>query len=156
MVYQAKRVHTYTQDFELVEKDGTVVHSMKVSLDPGSMVEKISKQYVEIMHAQREAAAIDASIKNQNMLRDAYEKLGNAVIAIMRSVFGDEQADIIIEFYSNRYNDIVLEVFPFITDIVLPDLRRITQENKKNILQKYNRKVRRTILKGKKWDISQK
>lgn len=153
MAYQAKRVHTCTQDFELVEADGTVVHRMKISLDPGSMVEKLSRQHTEVLKAQREVQKIDASIKDHKILCDAYEKLGKAILAMVRSVFGDEQTDIILEFYHGRYNDIVREVFPFISDIVLPDLRRISQENKESILQKYNRKTRRAISRGRKWGI---
>ena len=42
----------------------------------------------------------------------------------------------------------ISEVAPFITTVVIPDLRRITQENKKEILNKYNRKQSRAILKG--------
>lgn len=156
MAYQAKRTHGYTQDFELAEEDGTVVHRMKVTLDPGPMAEKLSRQHTEILRAQREIQNIDAGIKNKEILLGSYEKLGNAIMAMIRSVFGDEQSDTIYEFYHGDYNAIVKEVYPFITDVVIPDVRRIAQNNKQDILQKYNRKTRRTILKGKKWDISQK
>ena len=53
MAYQAKRTSAYTQDFELVDESGRVVHSMKVALDPGSMAEKLSKQHVELLKAQK-------------------------------------------------------------------------------------------------------
>ncbi len=152
MAYQAKRAKEYVQEFELVEEDGTVAHSMKVSLTPGDVVEKLSRQYTDLIRAQKETAEIAAGIKDHMILREAYEKLGHAVIAIVNSVFGEEQTNIIIEFYNNRYNDIVLEVLPFITEVVIPDVRKISQEKRKEILQKYNRKTRKAIKKGKRWD----
>lgn len=152
MTYQAKRTHGYIQELELVEVDGTVVHCLKVALDPGSMAEKLSRQHMEIVKAQKEVQAIDISIENGKILLDAYQKLGNAVMAEIRSIFGDEQSDIIFEFYNGDYNAIVKEVYPFINDVVIPDIRRIAKQNKQEILQKYNRKTRRA-LKGKKWGI---
>lgn len=152
MTYQAKRTHGYIQELELVEADGTVAHSLKIALDPGSMVEKLSRQHMEIVKAQKEVQAIDTGIKNGKVLLGAYQKLGNAVMTEIRSVFGDEQSDIIFEFYNGDYNAIVKEIYPFIKDVVIPDVRRIAQQNKRDILQKYNRKTRRA-LKGKKWGI---
>lgn len=150
MAYQAKRTSAYTQDFELVDESGRVVHSMKVALDPGSVVEKLSKQYTDLLKIKAKVDKISAESSNREELTSAYETLGNAVIAMIRSVFGDENTKTILEFYRNRYNDIILEVFPFITDVVLPDIRRITQQNKKDILEKYNRKQRRTLKKSEK------
>lgn len=152
MTYQAKRTHGYIQELELVEADGTVVHCLKVALDPGTMAERLSRQHMEIVKVQKEVQAIDASIKNQKILLDAYQKLGNAVMTEIRSVFGDEQSDIIFDFYNGDYNSIVKEVYPFISEVVIPDVRRIAQQNKREILQKYNRKTRRA-LKGERWGI---
>lgn len=153
MAYQAKRVPVYTQEFELVETDGTVVHSMKVEIDPGAMVEKLSRQHIELVKAQKEAIEISKNIDNPNVLLNAYEKLGSAVISIIKSVFGEVQTDIILDFYNHRYNDIIQEVAPFIIEVVIPEVRRISQENRKNTLQKYNRKTKRAVKRGMKWDI---
>lgn len=143
MAYQAKRTSAYTQDFELVDESGRVVHSLKVALDPGSMVEKLSNQYVELLRSREKVCEMQKLGADFSELKDAYETLGNAVIAMIRSVFGDEDANTILEFYRGRYNDIIQEVMPFISNVVIPDIRRITQQNRKDILQKYNRKQKR-------------
>lgn len=154
MAYQAKRVSAYTQDFELVDESGRVVHSMKVALDPGSIVEKLSKQHVELIRAKEQVDKIQVNNASHKELVHAYEALGNAVLAMIKSVFGEEDTATIMEFYRGKYSDIVQEVLPFITNVVLPDIRRISQQNKKDILQKYNRKQRKTMKKaGKKWGI---
>ena len=147
MAYQAKRHNTYTEEFELVNEFGEVVHTLHVSIDPGSMVEKLSGQYTELLRTQTEIQSIDPEEKGE--LIGAYQKLGNAVIAILKSVFGDDDTEIILEFYNNRYNEMALEVMPFITDVVIPKIREITQQNRKSIQQKYNRKQRLAFKKVK-------
>lgn len=67
---------------------------------------------------------------------------------MIEAVFGSDDTKTILDFYNGRYTDMISEVAPFITTVVIPDLRRITQENKKEILNKYNRKQSRAILKG--------
>ena len=79
MAYQAKRHNTYTEEFELVNEFGEVVYTLHVSIDPGSMVEKLSGQYTELLRTQTEIQSIDPEEKGE--LIGAYQKLGNAVIA---------------------------------------------------------------------------
>lgn len=155
MTYQAKRTSEYTQDFEMVDESGRVVHSIKVALDPSSMVEKLSRQFVDLLKIREKVCDMQSDGANYYELKKAYEELGNSVIVILKSVFGDEDTKTILEFYRDRYNDIIQEVMPFIANVVIPDVRRISQQNRKNNLQKYNRKQRRTIGKMAKklWDI---
>lgn len=86
----------------------------------------------------------DASLNHEELL-NAYQKLGIAVVDLIEAVFGTEDTKTILEFYRNDYAAMSAEVIPFITTVVLPDLRKITQDNKRDILSKYNRKQRRSI-----------
>lgn len=153
MAYQAKRANTYTTDFELVEDDGTVVYSLKVALDAGSMAEKLSKEHMELVRIHGKVEKMNPKKTDLKTMTNAYQELGEAALTIIRSVFGEEQTNIIFEFYHGKYVDIVREVMPFVQSVVLPEVRQIAQQNRKDILQKYNRKTRHSILKGKKWDI---
>ena len=49
MAYQAKRKAAYTQDFELVDEKGNVVHRLLVALDPGSCIEKLNQKYIALV-----------------------------------------------------------------------------------------------------------
>ena len=55
----------------------------------------------------------------------------------------------LLKFYDSRYNDLILEVVPFIRDVVVPEVRRMAQEQRKEVLKKYNRKTRRSFKKVK-------
>ncbi len=153
MAYQARRNAEYTQDFELVDERGNVVHRLLVALDPGSCVEKLNRKYIALIKAQEETSKIETDVAlggkaGNEALGNAYETLGKAAVDLIEAVFGAEDTKTILEFYNGRYSDMISEVAPFITTIVIPDLRRITQDKKKETLAKYNRKQRRAILKG--------
>lgn len=153
MAYQAKRKAAYTQDFELVDEKGNVVHRLLVALDPGSCIEKLNQKYIALVRTKNELSKLEGAMQNGNLngneeIGKAYEMLGKASVDLIEAVFGSDDTKTILDFYNVRYTDMISEVAPFITNVVIPDLRRITQENKKEILDKYNRKQRRAILKG--------
>lgn len=141
MAYQAKRHQHYIEQLELVDEKGEVSHVLNVDVDPAEMAEKLSKKYVDLLKAKREADDIDKS--NPDLLVEAYEKLGNAVMSLIGAVFGEEDTKTIYEFYGNRYNEIITEIIPFVTNVVVPKVRELAQEQRKSTMQKYNRKQRR-------------
>lgn len=141
MAYQAKRKKLYTEDFELTEEDGRVVYTLHVSLDPDSMAVKLSEKH----------AALVRTLQDINQIKEdntgALEKIGNAVTDILEAVFGQEDAKTIIDFYQGRYIEMCKEVVPFVTDIVVPQVRSLARENKQSIIAGYNRKQRRIFRK---------
>lgn len=138
MAYQAKRKKLYTEDFELAEEDGRVVHTLHVSLDPDSMARKLSEKHAALVRALQDINRISAG-----QSEEALEKVGNAVTDILEAVFGPEDAKTVIEFYHGRYIELCGAVIPFVTDVVVPQVRKLAQENKQAIAAGYNRKQRR-------------
>lgn len=145
MAYQAKRSRHYVEQMELVDECGNVQHTLTVDLDPGSVAENLSKKYVELVNIQRKSQEI--STDDPEQMKEAYSTLGNAVLSMIEAVFGDENTEVIKNFYGNHYTEMVTEIMPFITDVVVPQVRKLAHDQKKNVLQKYNRKQRRAILK---------
>ena len=138
MAYQAKRKKVYEEEFLLTEEDGTVIHTLHVSLDADSMVKKLSEKQLDLIHALKDVQEAKAD-------EEGIEKLGNAVIDVIEAVFGKEDAKTILEFYDHRYIELCQEVVPFITGEVIPKVRKIAAQNKKNTLSQYNRKQRRAF-----------
>lgn len=58
MAYQAKRKKIYEEEFQLTEADGTVVHTLHVSLDTDSMVKKLSEKQLALVHALNEVRGV--------------------------------------------------------------------------------------------------
>ena len=148
MAYQAKRSKKVIEDFELVNENGQVEHTLHVSLDAGSIVEKIRRKYVDLLRAQKKCADINMK-DDAEKVQEAYTELGMAVVSIIEAVFGSEDGAIILAFYEDNYVEMSKEVIPFISGIVLPKVNDIVAENKRQILSGYNRKQRRSIMKVK-------
>lgn len=133
MAYQAKRREVYEEDFQLLDEKGEVQHTFKVSLDADSIVRKLSEQHTELVQCCQKMQ----QVKNENAL----EVVGKAVDNILETVFGKEDAGTILDFYRHRYIEICQEVMPFVTEVVIPEVRKISQANKKLVKAKYNRKA---------------
>lgn len=138
MAYQAKRRKVYVEDFELTEEDGTVVHTLHVELDPDSMAVKLSEKHMDLVRALDDVKRCNGDTATE----DGLEVVGRAVTDILEAVFGRDNAKIITEFYNGRYFEMCREVMPFVTDVVIPEVRKMAQENRKSIAAGYSRKQR--------------
>lgn len=144
MAYQAKRKKSYEEEFQLTEADGTVVHTLHVALDADSMVKKLNVKHIALVHALQDVQNIKKT-DSQEELSEGLEVLGRAVVDILEAVFGAADTKTIVEFYDGRYIEMCQEVVPFITGVVIPEVRKISQDNKKAVLSQYNRKQRRAL-----------
>ena len=80
MAYQAKRNKRFEEDFELVDENGVVQHTLKVSLDADDMVAKINRKYTALVRALSDVQEIKRKEASNEQLSDAVEMLGRAEI----------------------------------------------------------------------------
>lgn len=142
MAYQAKRSKKVIEEFELVDENNKVVECLQVDLSAPGLTEKIRQKYVALVNVQQEVQAINASNNTQEEVMQACTLLGTAVVDLIEAVFGREDAEKIVAFYEDGYSEMVVEVLPFISEVVLPRLNEIRKEQKKATLSKYNRRRR--------------
>ena len=147
MAYQAKRNKRFEEDFELVDENGVVQHTLKVSLDADDMVTKVNRKYTALVRALSDVQEIKRKEASNEQLSDAVEMLGRAEIDMFEAVFGADGTETIQQFYKDHYIEMAKEVIPFITGVVIPRLTEIKAENKKALVSQYNRaKKRRRFL----------
>lgn len=145
MSYKAKRQDRVIEDLELCGSDGKVVKTIHVELDADNMVRKLSEKHVALINALKNVQEIkDASTEVEKA--NAVTVLGATVVDLFEAVFGREDAECILDFYGNRYVEMCQEVVPFITQIVIPEVRKIAKQNKKTALVGYSR--RNSIFSG--------
>ena len=143
MAYQAKRNKRFEEDFELVDENGVVQHTLKVSLDADDMVAKINWKYTALVRALSDVQEIKRKEASNEQLSDAVEMLGRAEIDMFEAVFGADGTETIQQFYKDHYIKMAKEVIPFITGVVIPRLTEIKAENKKALVSQYNRAKKR-------------
>ena len=145
MAYKAKRQDRVIEDLELCNADGTVAKTIHVELDADNMVRKLSEKHLALINALKNVQEVkDASTAEEKANGTAV--LGAAVVDLFEAVFGREDARSILDFYGNRYVEMCQEVVPFITQIVIPEVRKIAKQNKKAALAGYSR--RNSIFSG--------
>lgn len=147
MAYQARRKKAYEEEFQLAEADGTVVYTLRVALDADSMVKKLNEKHVALVRALQDVQNVKKA-DSQEALSEGLEVLGRAVMDLLEAVFGAKDAEIIVNFYDGRYLEMCREVVPFITDIVIPEIRKTAHGNKKAVLSRYKRQ-RQSLFKRK-------
>lgn len=143
MAYQVKRHKRFQEDFELVDVEGKIVHTLHVSLDADDMIMKINRKYTALTKSLADTTEMKRKAQNSDEIERCLETLGRAVADLLEAVFGEEDAKTIIEFYDGRYIEMSQEVIPFITQCVIPKLTAMRKDNKKAVLNGYNRKTRR-------------
>lgn len=148
MAYQAKRSKKFIEDFELVNEKGEIEKTIHVELDADDMIVKINRKYSELCKAHAETVEIQRNMGQQEVMETAFEKLGNAVISLLQGVFGEEDAKLIVQFYDGRYIELSKQVVPFISTVVIPRCQEIKTQNRKSVLQSYNRKQRTGLFKN--------
>lgn len=150
MAYQAKRQKRFREEFELVDESGDVKHTLYVDLDTDDIIPKINRKYTDLTRMLAEINETKRKeITSTEEADQKYELLGNAVVNMLEAVFGKENTEVILEFYENRYIELVKEVLPFITKCVIPRCMEIRKENQNRILESYNRKQRRILFQRK-------
>lgn len=146
MAYQAKRSKKYVEDFELVDVEGNIKHTLHISLDADDMTVKINRKYVALTRALSETTEAKRKVETAEDLQGVFETLGNAMVDLLQAVFGEENAKILLDFYEDSYIEISREVLPFISNVVIPRMIEIRKDNQKALLGKYNRKQKISFL----------
>lgn len=145
MAYKAKRQDRVIEDLELCGSDGKVVKTIHVELDADNMVRKLSEKHLALVNALKNVQDVKKASTEEEKA-NGIAVLGAAVVDLFEAVFGKEDAKAILDFYGNRYVEMCQEVVPFITQIVIPEVRKIAKQNKKAVLARYSR--RNSIFNG--------
>ena len=123
MAYQITKKKRIIETLELCHEDGTTALTINVNIDIDAM-----EKYIRAAQKNfREASDI---IKTNPQSEQAQEAFGSAVIAMFAVIFGKDNADKIVAFYDGRYTEMLLDLFPFINDVIMPKLKA-EGENKK-------------------------
>lgn len=135
MAYQVKRSAKVEEELELISADGKTTELIKVQLNASAVAEKVSKHYAELLSIQAKLTGKN----NQEDKMQLFEEMGNTVVVLFRTIFGEEDTERIIQFYENDYIDMCSTIMPFIKDVVIPKVRSEAQKSKRTKMQSYSR-----------------
>ena len=145
-MYQVTRKNRIKEQLQLCHADGTVALTAEVDLNVDVIASRVSKAYETLGMAQN---ALAEDPRNPAPM----EAYGNAVIAVFNVIFGEEQTAAIVEFYEGNYTEMLLDLFPFINNEIMPKIAEASEARKAQLLeaakeaQKSNGTQRRGLFK---------
>ncbi|MCH1984164.1 hypothetical protein MCG98_16480 [Ruminococcus sp. OA3] len=146
MAYQLKRSKKYIEELQLVDENGNVQHTLQVRLDGDELLRNINGRYLELIKAHKKYGNTVSEKMSHEETDDAIKELGQATVNMIMTVFGPENAKLIVNFYEGRYVELTQEVTPFMIDVVVPRCQEIIKENKERAKARYNRKQRKKLF----------
>lgn len=63
--------------------------------------------------------------------------IGECIVQTMTLLFGEENTEAIIRFYENDLTQMLMDVFPYIRDVIIPQIEKIAKERK----QQYRKRI---------------
>ena len=127
-MYQVTRKNRIRESVQLCHADGTVAETIEVDLNVDEVANRANKAYEMLGMAQLELQKDG----NTEKLLEAY---GNAVIAVFNVIFGADGASRIIAFYEGNYTEMLLDLFPFINNEIMPKIRAATAARKEQLIE---------------------
>ena len=115
-----------------------VVEDLKVT-DAGTGEELVLHVDLSVDQTlQRYLQAAEAFAKarnnaNKGLTEERVEELGEAILNLFVVIFGQEQAQKLVDFYGESYTEMLADVVPFINDVVAPKIN----EAQKRIMAQY-------------------
>ena len=125
-MYQVTRKNRIKETVQLCNADGTVAQEINVDLNVDTIAARMNKAYEMLGMAQNQLQADNNPVNA--------ETFGKAVIAVFEVVFGDDCKKI-LEFYENSYTEMLLDLFPFINDEIMPKIREASEQRKNQLIE---------------------
>lgn len=124
---QLKRRKHIVKRLDLLDDAGKIERTLTVDI----VVDDFRNRYPKIMGEVRRAQELIE--KNGAEDIEAITASQIAVNAVFVLVFGEVQTREFLEYYENRFQEAFLDVIPFITDEIIPEVQKAVEEENKRI-----------------------
>ncbi len=127
MAYVITRKNRIKEELQLCHADGSVALTVNVDLNIDEIGARVFKAYESLGAAQN-------ALEREPASDAAMESYGNAVITVFNVIFGEQDAQKILAFYDGNYTEMLVDVFPFINDGIIPKIREASEARKAQLL----------------------
>ena len=140
-MYQITRKNRIKEQLQLCHADGTVALDVDVDLNVDEISARVNKAYEVLGAAQ-------IALEKDTESAEAMEAYGRAVVAVFNVIFGEENAEKMIAFYENNFTEMLLDVFPFINNEIMPKIREASAARKTQL-----KEAAKAVKYGKRWGM---
>lgn len=135
-MFELKRSQRVQEDIKLGDE------VISINLDVDSIATNFRKCQVDLIKAEQKLKSLKQGETDGEV---AIEEYGNALIALLRLVFGEENTAKVLNFYENNYVELSLQVIPFVAGVIVPAVTQSLQNTKQQMAQRYKGKQKRRI-----------
>ena len=125
-MYQVKRKNKITETIQLCHADGSVAEQIDVVINVDQLGAKVNKAYELLGIAQN-------TLSKNSRSPELMNEFGRAVIALFQAIFGDENTEKITSFYEGSESEMLLDLFPFINDVIMPQIREASAARREQL-----------------------
>jgi hypothetical protein len=126
-MYTITRKNRIKEQLQLCHADGTVAVALDVDLNVDEIAGRVNKTYSVF---KKECDFLQAYPNDP----EAMERFGKAVFALFEVIFTEAGAKRIVEFYEGHYTEMLLDLFPFINDEIMPKIQNASEDRKAQLL----------------------
>lgn len=121
---------------ELKNEDGSTFAILNIDLDVDRIMAEYNRARNDVIRAQQK---IKADPQNPEILNE----YGKAIVSVLDVLFGAENTKKLLEFYENKYSELLEMIFPYISNEIEPRMREIVNDKVAKMKAQFNRKQRR-------------
>lgn len=140
MAFQLTRSKAATESLELVDESGKVVDTIVIRLDQAGLAQNASRKLIELTHAQAAVKKAETERDSKDQLAEAYQHVEEAFLSVIRVICGEEDTKKLLDFYGGNVLELSNAVTPFFIQVVIPRIREMAKEARKNKMRSYDRK----------------
>jgi len=140
MPYELKRSNVISETLKVGDE------TLDIVIRPMDIVKEYQSAEADIIKAQDAVRAAEGKPS-----QDVLEFYGNAIVRLFGVLFGVENTEKILKFYEGNYDEMSLEVFPFITDVLKPSVDKEIARMRKRTRESYKK-----AKYGNKWNLGDK
>ena len=129
-MYTIKRQSLFTDILKLEDENNNSKEiAFSLSLDTN-----VLKEYRKI-----QLSLIDLQKDRDDQSPEKLEKYGKCIVELFTLIFGEANTEEILTFYENNYTAMLIDIFPYIRDIVVPEFQKTAKRMSKNISNRFKK-----------------
>lgn len=128
-MYQIRQSKPFREQLSVETEKGKRVFDITLNITP-----QLAKEYralqvrmLDLQRRQRESGDDPALV----------EEIGSCVVDTMQLLLGGETAAGLIELYEGNYTSMFYDVFPFINEVIVPQVQSLARERKQQLKRRF-------------------
>jgi len=127
-MYQITRKNRIKETLQLCHANGDVACSIDVDLNVDEIAGRVNKARDVLGEAQN-------ALQRDPDSAATMEAYGNAVIALFNVLFTEDGTRQLVDFYEGNYTEMLLDVFPFINNEIMPKIQAASADRKEQLME---------------------